>query len=97
MCQVSYSSDAIADLRALRDYIAQHNPNAAQRVAARIVQSVKRLEAHPKFGKTGRAEGTRELVSPKFPYTIVYEENQGDCMILRVLHQSMQWPRLDAN
>lgn len=96
MGQVSYSTDAIADLQALREYITQHNPSAAQRVAARIVQSVTRLEVHPKFGKAGRVAGTRELVSPKFPYTIVYEENQGDCMILRVLHQSMQWPRFDA-
>lgn len=51
-----------------------------------------RLATHSKFGKVGRVDGTRELVSPKFPYTIVYEEDQGDCMVLRVLHQAMQWP-----
>ena len=67
MGKVSYSDDAIADLIALRDYIAQHNPSAAQRVAARIVKSVNRLATHPQFGKTGRVEGTRELVIPKFP------------------------------
>ncbi len=92
MGRVSYSADAIADLENLRAYIARHNPGAAQRVAQRIVRSASRLQTHPKFGKTGRVEGTRELASPKFPYTIVYEEFQGDCMILRVLHQSMQWP-----
>jgi toxin ParE1/3/4 len=92
MGQVRYSDDAIADLQALREYIALNNPSAASRVAARIRRSVDRLATHPKFGKPGRVEGTRELVSPKFPYTIVYEEDQGDCMILRVLHQAMQWP-----
>ena len=92
MGQVHYSDDAIADLTALRAYIAAHNPDAAQRVAARIVQSVNRLATHPKFSKAGRVDGTRELIIPRFPYTIVYEENQGDCMVLRVLHQAMQWP-----
>ena len=93
MGQVRYSDDAVADLVALRDYIALHNPGAAPRVAARIKQTVNRLAAHPLFGKPGRVAGTRELVSAKFPYTIVYEEDQGDCMVLRVLHQAMQWPR----
>jgi toxin ParE1/3/4 len=92
MGQVSYSDDAIADLVALRQYIALHNPSAANRVAARVIQSVNGLQTHPKFGKPGRAEGTRELIIPKFPYTIVYEENQSDCVVLRVLHQAMQWP-----
>ena len=92
MGQVRYSDDAIADLQALREYIAVNNPSAASRVAARIRRSVDRLATHPKFGKVGRVEGTRELVSAKFPFTIVYEEDQGDCMVLRVLHQAMQWP-----
>ncbi len=90
MGQVRYSADAVADLEKLRTYIAQHNPCAAQAVAQRIVKSASRLQRHPKFGKAGRVEGTRELASPKFPYTIIYEEDQGDCMILRVLHQAMQ-------
>lgn len=92
MGQVRYSEDAIADLLALREYIALNNPSAAARVAARIRRSVDRLATYPKFGKAGRVEGTRELVSAKFPYTIVYEEDQGECMVLRVLHQAMQWP-----
>lgn len=77
---------------ALREYIALNNPSAAARVAARIRRSVDRLATYPKFGKAGRVEGTRELVSAKFPYTIVYEEDQRECMVLRVLHQAMQWP-----
>lgn len=92
MGQVSYSDDALADLIALRQYIATNSPIAANRVAARIVRSVSRLQTHPKFGKPSRVAGTRELIIPKFPYSIVYEENQGDCMVLRVLHQAMQWP-----
>jgi toxin ParE1/3/4 len=92
MGQINYSDDALADLLALRQYIALHNPSAANRVAARIIQSVNRLQTHPRFGKPGRVAGTRELIIPRFPYSIVYEEDKGDCMVLRVLHQAMQWP-----
>ena len=92
MGQISHSDDAIADLHALREYIALNNPSTASRVAARIRRSVDRLATHPKFGKLACVEGTSELASPKFPYTIVYEEDQGDCMVLRVLHQAMRWP-----
>ena len=90
--QIRYSEDAIADLQALREYIALNNLSAASRVAAHIRRSVDRFATHPKFGKVGRVERTRELASLKFPHTIVYEEDQGDCMVLRVLHQAMRWP-----
>lgn len=93
MGQIRYSDDAIADLQALREYIALNNPSAASRVAARIRRSVDRLTTHPKFGKVGRVGGTRELVAPKFSDTIIYEEDNGDCMVLRVLHQAMQSPK----
>ena len=36
MGQIRYSDDAIAELHALREYIALNNPSAAARVAARI-------------------------------------------------------------
>lgn len=81
MGQVRYSEDAIADLLALREYIALNNPTAAARVAARIRRSVDRLATHPKFGKVGRVEGTRELVSARFPYTRIgpRPRNLRDC------------------
>jgi toxin ParE1/3/4 len=93
MGSIRYSADAIADLVALRSYIAKKNPGAARRVADRIVKSVNGLAQHPRFGKPGRVAGTRELVIPKFPYVICYDEQEGDCLILRILHQAMQWPR----
>ncbi len=75
----------------MRDY-GLHNPSAANRLAARIIEPVNRLQIHPKLGKPSWAEGTRELMIPKFPHSTVYKENQGDCMVLRVPHQTVQWP-----
>jgi len=65
MGRVRYGADAIADLIALREYIAHHNPAAALRVAQRIIQSVSWLEDHPRIGKMRRVDGTRELLTPK--------------------------------
>lgn len=96
MGRIRYADDAIADLAALRRYIAEQNPSAARRVADRIVKSVNRLTVHPRFGKPGRVDGTRELTLPQFPYVIIDEERQGDCLILRILHQAMQWPIADV-
>jgi len=93
MGSIRYAADAVADLAALRNTIAQHNPGVARRVADRIVKSVNRLAQHPRLGKPGRVSGTRELAIPKFPYVICYDEQEGDCIILRILHQAMQWPR----
>jgi toxin ParE1/3/4 len=93
MGSIRYAADAVADLAALRNTIAQQNPSAARRVADRIVKSVNRLAQHPHLGKPGRVDGTRELVIPKFPFVICYDEQEGDCLILRILHQAMQWPR----
>ena len=92
MGSIRYAADAVADLAALRNYIAQRNPDAARRVADRIVKSVTRLAQHPRLGKPGRVDGTRELVISKFPYVICYVEEEGDCLVLRILHQAMQWP-----
>ena len=93
MGSIRYAADAVADLAAMRSYIAQQNPSAARRVADRIAKSVNRLAQHPQLGKPGRVYGTRELVIPKFPYVICYEEQEGDCLILRILHQATQWPQ----
>jgi addiction module RelE/StbE family toxin len=92
MGRIRYAADAVADLAALRSYIEQENPAAATRVAARIVETVSSLGRQPRLGKSGRVSGTRELVIAKYPYIICYEEQDGDCLILRVLHQAIRWP-----
>ncbi|WP_244422091.1 type II toxin-antitoxin system RelE/ParE family toxin [Bradyrhizobium sp. ORS 285] len=63
-----WSPQAIADLVALRAYIAQDDPAAAQRVALHILRNVETLLANrPQMGRHGRVQGTRELVIPKTP------------------------------
>ena len=55
---------AIDGLERARSYIAQHNPTAAERIRQTIITGVGRLADHPNLGRSGRVEGTRELVVP---------------------------------
>ena len=55
---VAFSPEAVADLASIRAYIAEDNPDAASRVAVRLVAACDRLEAHPYMGRPGQAAGT---------------------------------------
>ena len=82
---------ARADLLAIVDYISDENPDAAQRLMDDIENKVKKLPDFPKMGRTGRVEGTRELVAWE-NYIVVYQESESVIRILRVLHAAQQWP-----
>ena len=83
---------ALADLRALRAYIARDDPGAARRVASRIRAAVERLADHPGAGRPGRVSGTRELVVAGTPYLVPYRVKGPAIEILRVYHGAQRWP-----
>jgi toxin ParE1/3/4 len=89
-----WSLEAIADLVALRAYIARDDPAAAQRVAFHIIRNVETLlSGRPEMGRPGRVPGTRELVIPRTPYVVPYRLVDGALQILRVFHSSRRWPQ----
>ena len=49
---IKWLDDAIYDLQALRQYIAQDKPTAANRVAKRILSTVNLLPEQPPMGRT---------------------------------------------
>jgi toxin ParE1/3/4 len=88
-----WSPEAIDDLAALRAYIEQDDPAAAQRVALHIVHNVQTLLAeNPKMGRPGRVPGTRELVIPRTPFIVPYRLRGGAIQVLRVFHGARRWP-----
>lgn len=89
--QIRWHEDAIRDLTVLRAYIARDNPDAAARIAAKILEQVRLLRAHPLLGKAGRIHTTRELVVSGTPYTLVYLPEAERITLLRVFHQTQQW------
>ena len=49
--QVVWLDSAVNDLVRLREFIAKHNPTAAQKAAEKIITAAKMLEEHPEMGK----------------------------------------------
>lgn len=89
---IKWHRKARQDLRHLRAYIAEDNPEAAAQVAAQILQAVERLPANPGIGRPGRVMDTRELVIAGTPYLVPYRVMGDLIVILRVLHGAQQWP-----
>jgi toxin ParE1/3/4 len=88
-----WSTEAIADLVALRAYIEQDDPAAAQRVALHIVRNVETLLLNsPEMGRPGRVPRTRELVIARTPYIVPYRVAGNTIQVLRVFHGARRWP-----
>lgn len=84
---ILWSPQAIEDLLSLRDYTAEENPKAAQRVVLRVVQEVAQLlPENSQIGRPGRVPGTRELAIARTPYIVPYRVERGAARVLRVYH-----------
>jgi addiction module RelE/StbE family toxin len=84
---------ALARLNYIGTYISQDNPAAAEAVVSRIADAADLLCDFPNQGRSGRVEGTRELVLADLPYIIVYRLRDQDIEILTVMHTSRRWPK----
>ena len=81
------------DLRSLRAYIEQDNPQAARRIPLHVIGSVETLlPENPSSGRPGRVPETRELVIPKTPFIVPYRVRAETIYILRVYHGARRWP-----
>ena len=83
---------ALADLRGIKAYIAEENPDAARRVIASIRNETGILINQPAIGRVGRIADTRELVISQYPYIVAYREQRDEVHILAVVHTSRRWP-----
>jgi toxin ParE1/3/4 len=90
---VRWLTVAKANLMAVAESIAQDNPAAAYSVHDAILRQVGHLADHPRTGRLGRVEGTRELVISGTPYIVAYRVAGQDVTILRLLHGAQQWPK----
>lgn len=82
---------AAQDFLAIIDYIAVDNPAAATAFKQDVEARVATLTSHPDLGRPGRVASTRELVVRQ-TYIVVYTEQAGSILILRLLHGARQWP-----
>ncbi|MDE2229568.1 MAG: type II toxin-antitoxin system RelE/ParE family toxin [Alphaproteobacteria bacterium] len=91
-----YSARARAHLLSIHDHLEKEgNAAAIARVGAGIREAVEILRYFPQAGRPGRIPGTREWVTRRLPYIVVYEiypGGPGEVVILGVFHARQARP-----
>ena len=82
---VRWLRQALRNLDEEASYIAQEDPQAAQQVVQRVLDSVAMLVDQPGIGRPGRVPGTRELIVP-------YRVRGETIEVLRIFHTSRRLP-----
>jgi toxin ParE1/3/4 len=90
--KIVWSEHARQDLRQIFEYIANENPNAARSLLAEIRKQAIILIDNPQIGRSGRVEGTRELVLSGTNYILPYRVKGKQIQILAVFHGARKWP-----
>ena len=90
--QLEFSARSLANMEVIKLHIAADNPAAATKVIQSVLSASEELIDFPMLGHTGQRTGTRELVLPKYPYTIIYHLTLKKIHIVAVVHQSQQHP-----
>ncbi|MBQ0753036.1 MAG: type II toxin-antitoxin system RelE/ParE family toxin [Gammaproteobacteria bacterium] len=84
-----YTDVAIEDLKRLREFIADHHPPAASRIAAELVSKIELLLEFPKLGSpvemAPTPESIRDMVFGK--YVVRYSVHATAIIVLRVWHE----------
>ena len=88
MVEIIWTEPALGDLDAIADYIALDKPDAAERLATRIVSVVEALRIHPYLGRVGPEPGIRELIIGGTPYSILYRVRANRLIISTISHAS---------
>lgn len=74
------------------EYIALDSLSAALNQLDEIAAQTSRLAEHPMLGRSGRVDGTRELVINRTPFHVIYRLHAENVQILEFLHGSQKWP-----
>jgi toxin ParE1/3/4 len=86
--KIEWTEPAIADLAAIRDYIARDSEFYALRFIGRLIDAVERLESFPEMGRSvpesHDGEGIREILFQS--YRVIYRLRFERIQIITVLH-----------
>ena len=91
--QIKWTKKAISNLEKEFEYIAKDNPEAAEKIAKQIKETVEKLKTYKLIGRPGRFSSIRELVIPKLPYIIPYRIKKDTIEIIRILHTARKTPK----
>ncbi|MCW8176384.1 type II toxin-antitoxin system RelE/ParE family toxin [Verminephrobacter aporrectodeae] len=90
--RLEWRPQASADLLEIVAYIADDNPDAAQKLKGKIEAKADKLPDHPRLYKSSvRVKGLRELIVQS-NYIVLYHESPELVEIVNVVHARRQWP-----
>ncbi|MGA7792167.1 MAG: type II toxin-antitoxin system RelE/ParE family toxin [Candidatus Acidiferrales bacterium] len=84
--EIVWSALARTRLREIRAFVARDKPEAAARLALRIVAMVEALRNHPLLGRVGAEPGIRELIIASTPYIVLYRVHGRRVIINTIWH-----------
>ena len=83
-----YSAEALDDLARLREFIAEHNPKAAGRIAAELLERIKYLKRFPEMGHRVEQAPDPDAIRDFFfgKYVVRYVRHEQTIAVLRIWH-----------
>jgi toxin ParE1/3/4 len=86
--KLRFTPRATQDLVEIADYIREHNPQAALRVRAAILESLQNLTQFPGLGRRQKVDGVRKLVTRHYAYIVYYrsDDETEEIVILSIRH-----------
>jgi toxin ParE1/3/4 len=91
MLPVVWLDSAVEDLGSIVAFIAEVNLQAADRLAAQLIEDADNLGVLPAQYRRGRVAGTHEFVSHP-NYVLVYRRTLTVIEVLNVIHARQQYP-----
>jgi toxin ParE1/3/4 len=88
-----WTPKASKQLEAIYNYIADDSLPAAETLVEQIYAAIKVLEVYPECGRSGRIQGTRELVVTNSPYIVFYRIRRDSVHILAIIHGARKLPK----
>ena len=88
--EIIWSPLALTRLREIRAFVAMDKPEAATRLATRIVAVVEALREYPYLGRAGAEPGIRELPIGGTPYVVLYRVKDERVIISTIWHGAQQ-------
>jgi len=90
--RLRWTDSAAQDLDRIADYLFEQTPLHAEPLTRAIYQAPGISLRSPRVGRTGRCDGTRELVLAPLPWILVHVVGEQSIDIVRVLHGAQRWP-----
>ena len=96
--KLRFTHQAKQDLDDVADYIREQNPDAALRVRAAIVRSLRTLVLFPRIGRQQKVRSVRKLITRRYRYLIYYmvDESAEEIVILTIQHPARERQHSDT-